>query len=81
MLLTASESLAVPFAAPAGRRHGGDGVHGLCGRDILQLDGCGSCALLCNLVCLSEDALVREKLEGNNKCCSTRITKSVVFFK
>ncbi len=30
---------------PAGRGFGGVSVHGLCGRDILELDGCGSCAL------------------------------------
>ncbi len=71
----------MPFAVPAGRRHGGDGVHGLRGRDILELDGCGSCTLLCDVVCLSEDALMREKREGNSNCCSTRITKSVCFFK
>ena len=71
----------MPFAAPAGRRHGGDGVHGLRGWDILELDGCGSCALLRAGVCSSEDALGREKREGNNNCYSIIITESVDFFK
>ncbi len=56
----------MPFAIPAGRRHGGVGVHGLRGRDILELDGCGLCVLQRASVCSSEDALVREKREGND---------------
>ena len=48
------ESLAVPFAAPAGRGLGGIVVHGLRGRDILELDGCWPRVLLRDVVCLEE---------------------------
>ena len=62
----------VASALQLGRGLCGVVVQGLCGRDILELDGCGSCVLWSASVCFEGGAEEVDAVSWNQSCESER---------
>ena len=62
----------VASALHLGRGLSSVGVYGLCGRDILELDGCGSCVLWSASVCFEGGAEEVDAVSWNQSCESER---------